>query len=158
VLLAFNNNKTYKASNTMPNSVPENISVRNLTQDDIPSLADLLTAAPDEGTVYQFPDVLEYPENMNQLYIKWLRGGIRDRTTLTRIAVLPRENSVRPMVIGFSRWNRRVIDPKDPKKTVLREWRQRSWGDGMSNFVGLAFAGDQSPWEFSALERCLHMA
>jgi hypothetical protein len=119
----------------MPKTLPEHLLIRNFTQDDIPSLADLLTAAPDDGTLYQFPQVLQYPENMNQLYIKWLRSGSRDRTGLTRVAVLPQENGCRSKVVGFSSWNQRVRNPKELENTRCKEWRQSTWGEGMFDLL-----------------------
>jgi hypothetical protein len=112
----------------MPKPLLEGLVVRELTHDDIPSLADLLTAAPDDGTLYQFPQVRKYPENMNQLYIQWLRGGMQDRDGLNRIAVL-HQKGASPKVIGFSCWYRRDSDPEAPGSTKCIEWRKATWGE-----------------------------
>jgi hypothetical protein len=121
-------NHQFVVLSTMPKPLPDGLVVRELTHNDISSLADLLTMAPDDGTPYQFPQVRKYPKNMNQLYIQWLRGSMQDRDGLNRIVVLHQKGG-RPKVVGYSCWYRRESDPDAPGSTRCVEWRQATWGE-----------------------------
>jgi len=89
--------------------LPPNVTVRPLRAGDIASLADLLAAAPDDGSLYQFPHILSYPGEMRRLHRGWLRPTLYDPTTLIRIAVLSAEEQG-DKIIGFSSWQKREAD------------------------------------------------
>ncbi|KAJ7512836.1 acyl-CoA N-acyltransferase [Mycena galericulata] len=84
------------------------IQVREARPADVPSLADLLVAAPDDGSLYQFPHILEHPAEMHKLHVGWLRQAVQDPTTLIRVAVVQAEGKER--VVGYSSWTRREVD------------------------------------------------
>lgn len=115
----------------MPKALPERLYVRSLQQVDIPSLAELLTAAPDDGTLYSFPNVPKYPEQMCRLHIGWLRQSIIDPMNLIRIAVIPNQDGSGETVVGFSSWIRKEADTESPGKTKLKEWRKTTCMEGM---------------------------
>lgn len=54
----------------MPTPLPLDTQVRQASADDAPLLADLLILTPDNGSLYQFPHMLKYPEEMLQLYTR----------------------------------------------------------------------------------------
>jgi hypothetical protein len=118
----------------MPKARPAALVVRELKQEDLPSLAELPTQAPDDGTLYQFPRVQQYPQNMRLLHIGWLRQALCDRTTLSRVAVIPCETGDGSKVVGFSSWKHMVPDPEAPGKTRPKDWRHATWMDGMPYF------------------------
>jgi len=115
----------------MPNPFPENIEIREMRQEDIPSAADMLITSPDDGTLYPFPQYLQDSKNLSSPYIKWLRSVLRDQTTLTRIVAIPQQYGRKCRVVGYSSWQRTLADPKNPGLTVCRNWRKATWGDGM---------------------------
>jgi hypothetical protein len=114
----------------MPKPLPAALHVREVIQDDIPSIVELLIAAPDDGTLYQFPNFQKYPNRSS--YIQWLRAILVDCNTLVRVAVI--EQLTEEKIVGFSCWIRRVPDLNQPGKTCLREWRKATWIDGLSTF------------------------
>ena len=116
----------------MPKALPASLLVRELSQKDIPSLAELLTAAPDDGTLYGFPNVQQHPQNMLRLHIGWLRQALCDETSLIRIAIIPNEGGNGAKVVGFSSWVRTVVDLNGAGKIRPKHWRQATWMDGMS--------------------------
>ncbi|KAF7365495.1 Acyl-n-acyltransferase [Mycena venus] len=99
----------------MPKPLPSGLEVRQARADDVPSLATLLSLAPDDGSIYRFPHILEYPDEMREMHAGWLRPGVHDPTTLIRIAVVPGDGKDR--VVGFTSWTRLEADPQDPSKT-----------------------------------------
>jgi hypothetical protein len=113
----------------MPKSLPSGLIVRELKQDDIPSLAELFISAPDDGQLYQVPDFYENTEGAFRIYVRWLRSLILDRTVLCRIAVIPVDHE-RDKIVGFSSWLRREPDPVNPEKVRLRLWRKLTLIDG----------------------------
>src|ERR1700753_150815 len=115
----------------MSNDFPPLLEVRELRQNDIPTLAETLTLSPDDGTLYQFPTIQQQSEKMCYDYIKWLRNLICDNTTLVRVATIPGRDGEGSRVIGFSCWLRREPTPKNPKTMRLRKWHNSSWLDGM---------------------------
>jgi hypothetical protein len=115
----------------MPKSLPPNIQVREMRPDDIVAVADLLIRAPDDGSIYMYPQIAQLFEHLSTGTIGWLRGVVRDQTTLVRLVVVPHENRRKSKIIGYSSWQRRVLDPKNPGKTFKKNWRARTWGDSM---------------------------
>ena len=123
----------------MPNPLPPTLTSRNALLHDVPSLASLLVSSPDDGTLYQFPNVLDYPEEMHKLHMSWLRPEIRSPTTLIRVAVLPQDGG-EDVVVGFSSWMKREMDPEAEGSTRVVEIGRVNWADsdGMysdTNFV-----------------------
>ncbi|KAJ7736932.1 acyl-CoA N-acyltransferase [Mycena metata] len=98
---------------------PPGIQVRQARPADVPSLADLLVAAPDEGSLYQFPHILEHPVEMHKLHVGWLRQAVQDPTTLIRVAVVLAEGKER--VVGYSSWTRREVDTESGEKSRIVE-------------------------------------
>ncbi len=113
----------------MPKPLPEGLVVRQARPGDIPSLAQLLVSAPDDGTLYQFPHVMEYPEEMYDLHVGWLRPAIHEPTSLIRVAVLQGPGR-RQRVIGFSSWAKREVDSRTPGSTRPANLAQTTWMDG----------------------------
>ncbi|KAJ7747720.1 acyl-CoA N-acyltransferase [Mycena metata] len=100
-------------------SKPPGMQVRQARPADVPSLADLLVAAPDEGSLYQFPHILEHPVEMHKLHVGWLRQAVQDPTTLIRVAVVLAEGKER--VVGYSSWTRREVDAESGGKSRMVE-------------------------------------
>ncbi|KAF7357624.1 Acyl-n-acyltransferase [Mycena sanguinolenta] len=96
----------------MPRPLPPGLQVRQARADDVPSLATLLSLTPDDGTLYQYPHVLKYPDDM---HLDWLRPLVHDPTSLIRIVVVPVDG--KDKFVGFSCWTRQEADPLDPTKT-----------------------------------------
>ncbi|KAJ6466329.1 hypothetical protein C8R45DRAFT_1219434 [Mycena sanguinolenta] len=96
----------------MPRPLPPGLQVRQARADDVLALGTLLALTPDDGIVYQFPNILEFPDDM---HLKWLRPAVHDPTSLIRIAVVPVDGKDKP--VGFSSWMRQEADPLDPSKT-----------------------------------------
>jgi ribosomal protein S18 acetylase RimI-like enzyme len=111
----------------MSKTIPFTVSVRELKQEDIPSLAALLTSAPDDGTLYSFPNILKHPEEMCRAHINWLRPALYDYTTLIRVAVVSKDNQHGTKVVGFSSWMRMEPDSDNPGKTRPGKWRKATW-------------------------------
>ncbi|KAK8122856.1 hypothetical protein PG984_011526 [Apiospora sp. TS-2023a] len=93
----------------MPVSPPSALEVRPAEASDIDSIVDLLVSAPDDATLYQYPDLSDHPEALAPMQRAWVRGLLQDPNSLTRIAVLDSNN-----VVGFSSWVRRAPNPDDP--------------------------------------------
>jgi hypothetical protein len=115
----------------MPKSLPPNIQVRQMRPDDIVAVADMLIKAPDDGSLYMYPQIAQLFEHLSTGTIRWLRTVVRDQTTLVRLVVVPHEDGRASKIIGYSSWRRKVLDPKDPEKTYNKNWRERTWGDSM---------------------------
>ena len=106
----------------MPKELPRNLKVREVVRSDIPSLADLLTASPDDGTLYAYPQVKQYPEYMNRLYVEWLRTEVHNPSVLIRVATLQRQDGVEEKVIGFSSWIRKISTEEGT--TSSKQWKK----------------------------------
>ena len=104
-------------------TVPDSLQTRELQQGDLPSVGTLLVEAPDDGTIYSFPDVRKYPERMYSYHTNWLRSCLLKTDMLTRVAVIPRTGDGKAQVVGFSQWIRRVRDARHPEKFVKKQWR-----------------------------------
>jgi hypothetical protein len=115
----------------MPKSLPPNIQIREMRQDDIVAVADMIIRAPDDGTIYMYPQIAQSFEHLSTGTIGWLRSVVRDHTTLVRLVVVPHEDGRTSKIIGYSSWRRRMLDAKNPGKTYNKNWRQCTWGDGM---------------------------
>lgn len=72
----------------MPKLIPPGLVIRQTLPADLPSLTDLLVLTPDDGTLYQFPYILEYPDDIHELNMGWLRPALQDTTILIRVAVM----------------------------------------------------------------------
>ncbi|KAH8660583.1 acyl-CoA N-acyltransferase [Xylariales sp. PMI_506] len=99
----------------MSAKLPLDMIIRQAGPGDVSSLADLLVLTPDDGTMYQFPHIQEYAEDMHQLHVQWLSRAVHDPTTLIRVAVVPHGDIQK--VVGFSSWMRFEIDPGSAYKT-----------------------------------------
>ncbi len=116
----------------MPKPLPPGLVVRQARPDDIPSLAQLLVSAPDDGTLYQFPHVTEYPDEMYNLHLGWLRPAIHEPTSLIRVAVVPGQPDKRALGVGFSSWTKRQLDNSGSGKTQPTGLAQTTWMDSTS--------------------------
>ncbi len=113
----------------MPKPLPEGLVFRQARPEDIPSLAQLLVSAPDDGTLYQFPHVMEYAEEMYDLHVGWLRPAIHEPASLIRVAVIPSPGRWQ-RVVGFSSWTKREVDSQTPGKSRPAKLAQTTWMDG----------------------------
>ncbi|KAJ6584620.1 hypothetical protein B0H19DRAFT_1105764 [Mycena capillaripes] len=105
----------------MPKPLPLGLQVRQARPNDISSLANLLSLAPDDGSRYRFPHILDHPDEMRALHEGWLCPALNDATTLLRIAVVPASadgpDRDTVTVVGFTSWTRHETDPQNPVKT-----------------------------------------
>ena len=92
----------------MPTAPGPGIGVRTARADDVESIVDLLASAPDDATLYQYPNLAEHPDALRPTHRAWVRKLLQDPTSLIRIAVLG-DNAV----VGFSSWVRRAPNPED---------------------------------------------
>jgi GNAT superfamily N-acetyltransferase len=99
----------------MPKPLPAGLQIRQALADDVSSIATLFSLAPDDGSVYRFPHILEHPEEMREMHISWLRPRVHEPTSLIRVAVVPADG--KDQVVGFTSWTRHEADPEDPSKT-----------------------------------------
>ncbi|KAK7999619.1 Acyl-CoA N-acyltransferase [Apiospora arundinis] len=94
---------------------PPGIEVRTAQASDIESIVDLLVSAPDDATLYQYPDLARYPDALRTTHRAWVQELLRDPTSLTRITVLGED-----VVVGFSSWARRAPNPDNPSGPLQR--------------------------------------
>ncbi|KAF2670072.1 hypothetical protein BT63DRAFT_424032 [Microthyrium microscopicum] len=94
----------------MPRPTPTEITFREWTGSDIVGVAELFLVAPDDGTLYQFPEAKKHHQEMLSKFIRYLKSELFNRKTLTRIADLRTESGEK--IVGFSQWHQRVKDPK----------------------------------------------
>ncbi|KAJ7745967.1 hypothetical protein B0H14DRAFT_2985993 [Mycena olivaceomarginata] len=99
----------------MPKPLPSGLQIRQALADDVSSIATLLSLAPDDGSVYRFPHILEHLDEMREMHIGWLRPGVHEPTSLIRVAVVPVDG--KDQVVGFTSWTRHEADPEEPSKT-----------------------------------------
>lgn len=117
----------------MPQDLPPLLQVREMKHSDIPSTAELLTLAPDDGALYQFPHIQQFPDDMWSLHARELRRMLLIRTLLIRIAFVPVGSEGWERIVGFIVWSRRV---ERGEKSVdgyfcgLEEWRDGDLVDG----------------------------
>jgi hypothetical protein len=105
----------------MPKTPLVGLSTREATPEDIPSIAEVLTAAPDDGVLYRYPNIPKHPEYMTAMYERMLRSSFSNTATLMRVAVVPDGSGSK--VVGIRSWIGRVPDPALPGKTRDREFR-----------------------------------
>ncbi|KAK1759917.1 acyl-n-acyltransferase [Echria macrotheca] len=90
------------------------ITTRQALPSDIPAVAALLAASPDDGSLYQFPNITrpEHQAGMRRAQAGWITSLVRgaDRTTLVRVAVLGQDSGPEK-VVGFSSWQKRELYP-----------------------------------------------
>ncbi len=113
----------------MPKSAPTGVVAREATPRDISSIAEILTAAPDDGLLYRYPDVPKYPDNMRRMYERTVRASLCKPTSLMRIAVVPDGSGTK--VVGISSWVAQVPDPTSPGKTKDKEFRETTVMESM---------------------------
>ncbi|KAK0707837.1 hypothetical protein B0H67DRAFT_495926 [Lasiosphaeris hirsuta] len=113
----------------MPKPLPQGLEVRQARPEDVSSLARLLVHSPDDGTLYQFPHVLEYPDEMHKLHAGWLCSTVCSPTTLVRVAVLPKDG--KQAIVGFSSWMKREADPGSEGSTRLAELNRVTFTERM---------------------------
>jgi hypothetical protein len=111
----------------MPKPLPLSLSIRELKQEDIPTLVDLLTSAPDDGTLYRYPNYATFSQEIRCAFTSWLRGLVLAHNTLTRVAVVPLENGRGTKAIGFSSWVRMMPSPNNLGKFQPKQWRKTTW-------------------------------
>ncbi|KAJ7920802.1 hypothetical protein B0H13DRAFT_1986284 [Mycena leptocephala] len=108
----------------MPKPLPSGLQVRQAGPDDVPSLAVLLSLAPDDGSLYRFPHILEHS----------------DECARCIIAVVPAEGNDK--VVGFTSWTRRETDPEDQTKRDRRNLRRHGIGSLLARW-GLDKAAEE---------------
>jgi N-acetylglutamate synthase-like GNAT family acetyltransferase len=116
----------------MPKPLPHSLSIRELKQEDIPSLLDLLASAPDDGTLYRYPGYATYSQDMRGASARWLWHSVYDCNTLTRVAVIPSEKGQSTKAIGFSSWIRMIPSSDDPEKFQPKQWKRTTWMDRLN--------------------------
>jgi hypothetical protein len=113
----------------MPKTPLTGLVAREATPEDIPSIAEVLAAVPDDGALYRYPDIPKYPEYMRRMYERMLRASFCNTSSLIRVAVVPDSDGSK--VVGISSWIGRVPHPGSPGKTKDREFREPTITAGM---------------------------
>lgn len=112
----------------MPKPLPEGLRIRQLSPRDIPALAKLLASTPDDGSLYSFPNVLEYVDEMAKSHLGWLPNSLRSKETLMRVAVIAGPAPGDDKLIGFSSWSMAEVDKETGKQRSV-ELTDASWPD-----------------------------
>lgn len=99
----------------MPKPLPPGIEVRQASVEHAPSLAAMLASSPDDGARYQFPKMLIYSKELQELHMEWIPSSIRSPRSLMRLALLPKGETF--MVVGFSSWIKHEADPENVGRT-----------------------------------------
>jgi len=122
----------------MPRIPPAGLTFREATPEDVPSMAEVLAASPDDGALYCYPDIPKYPQDMRRMYERVLHTWLCKPTALIRIAVVPDGSGTK--VVGFSSWVGLVPNPASPGKSKSKEFRESTTMDSMRSSLALLYA------------------